>query len=69
MPERLEENAIFAEVMNYGQHAIEYSVRIWTTSNDYWTAKFEIQRRVKAIFDRDGLQMTYPHVNVHIVQK
>lgn len=66
IPEKLEEKGIFAEVMNYGERGIEYSVRIWTTSNDYWTAKFNINRRINAIFAREGLHMTYPHLHVHM---
>lgn len=69
VPQRLEEKDIFAEVMNFGESEIQYCIRIWTTSDDYWSAKFDIQRRVKEIFDRDGIQMTYPHLNVHIQDK
>ena len=66
VPERLEEKDIFVEVMNYGDSAIDYTVRVWSTSDNYWGVKFEIQRRIKEIFDRDGIEMTYPHLNVHI---
>ncbi len=66
VPQMLEEKGIFAEVMRYDDSSIAYSVRIWTVTNDYWTAKFDIQRRIKEIFDREGIQMTYPHLNVHL---
>ncbi len=66
IPEKLEENGIFAEVMNYGERGIEYSVRIWTTGDDYWNAKFNINRRINAIFAREGLHLTYPHLHVHM---
>ena len=66
IPQMLEEKGIFAEVMNYGESAIAYSVRIWAVTDDYWTAKFSIQRRIKEIFDREGIKMTYPHLNVHL---
>ena len=69
VPQRLEDKDIFAEVMNYGDSSISYAVRIWTTGADYWTAKFDIQRRIKEIFDREGIEMTYPHLNVHIQDK
>lgn len=69
IPEKLEEQGIFAEVMNYGDKGIEYSVRIWTTGDDYWNAKFIINRRINAIFAREGLHMTYPHLHVHMENK
>ena len=68
IPQMLEEKGIFAEVINYGESAVEYSVRIWTVTDDYWSAKFAIQYRVREIFEREHLEMTYPHVNVHLHQ-
>ncbi len=66
VPQALEEKGVFVAVTKYGESAIEYTCRIWTTSADYWDAWFLVNRRVKEIFDRDGLKMTYPHLNVHL---
>ena len=66
IPQMLEEKGIFAEVMSYGDKGIEYSVRIWTTGDDYWDANFTINRRINAIFAREGLKMAYPQLQVHI---
>ena len=69
VPEKLEEKGIFAEVMNYGDKGIEFSVRIWTTGDDYWSTMFNINRRINAIFQRENLHMTYPHLHVHMENK
>ena len=66
IPEKLEEKGIFAEVMDYSEKGVHYSVRIWTTGNDYWSAMYCINRRINAIFLRENIQMTYPHLNVHM---
>lgn len=66
VPEKLEEKGIFTEVMNYGDKGIEYSLRVWTTGADYWAVKFNINRRINAIFLREGLQMSYPQLTVHM---
>jgi small conductance mechanosensitive channel len=66
IPQKLEEKGIFAEVMSYGDKGIEYSVRIWTTGDDYWDANFTINRRINAIFAREGLKMAYPQLQVHM---
>ncbi len=65
VPEKLEEKGIFAEVMNYGDKGIEYSVRVWTTSADYWAVKFNINRRINAVFTRENLHMSYPQLTIH----
>lgn len=66
IPEKLEPQGIFAEVMNYGDKGIEFSVRIWTTGDNYWGAKFNINRRINAIFARESLRMSYPQMTVHM---
>ena len=66
IPEKLEDKGIFAEVMDYGDKGIHYSVRIWTTGDDYWNAMFCIHRRINTIFLRENLHMAYPHLNVHL---
>lgn len=62
---RLEENEPFVAVSNYGDHAIEYILRVWSATDDYWTTKFAINEKIKETFDANGVEMTYPHLNVH----
>ena len=58
--------APFAAVQNYGDSAINYTLRVWTSADAYWNAYFTITENIKAEFDKAGVQMTYPHLNVHI---
>ncbi len=55
-----------AVVTGYGESAINYSLRLWVNNADYWDVYFQVNRRVKEIFDETGIQMTYPHLNVHL---
>lgn len=56
-------------VSAYGDSAIEYVVRAWCATGDYWTVYFDLMDGVKPAFDRAGIEMTYPHVNVHMMEK
>ena len=58
--------APMAVIMEYGESAISYQLRVWTKNEDYWAVKFALNQRVKQIFDEHGIRMTYPHLNVHI---
>ena len=58
--------APFAAVLNYGDSAINYTLRVWTPAAEYWNAYFTITENIKAEFDKAGVQMTYPHLNVHL---
>ena len=57
-----------AVVTAYGDSAISYSLRLWVKTADYWDVYFQVNQRVKDIFDEQGIEMTYPHLNVHINQ-
>ena len=57
-----------AVITAYGDSAIQYSLRVWTKTADYWDVYFLVNQRVKQIFDEQGIAMTYPHLNVHLHQ-
>jgi small conductance mechanosensitive channel len=56
----------FAAVTSYGDHAINYTLRVWVNNADYWDVYFAVTQNVKKIFDERGIIMTYPHLNVHL---
>ena len=60
--------APMAVITAYGDSAISYSLRLWVKTPDYWDVYFQVNQRVKDIFDAQGIEMTYPHLNVHINQ-
>ena len=54
-----------AVITNYGDSAIEYSLRVWTKTEDYWDVLFTINKNIKDIFDAQDIKMAYPHVYIH----
>ena len=62
----LEDNPPFAAVSSYDDSAICYLLQVWCEAGDYWVTTCEVKKRVKAIFDEQGIAMTYPHLNVHL---
>ena len=54
-------------VEGYRDSAIEYVVRVWCANADYWTVYYDLMDGLKPLFDRAGVEMTYPHLNVHMV--
>ena len=55
-----------AVITAYGDSAISYSLRLWVATPDYWDVYFQVNQRVKDVFDAQGIEMTYPHLNVHL---
>lgn len=51
----------------YGESSIEYHVRFWAKTEDYWDAHFRSLEEIHRAFAEDGVTMTYNHLNVHIL--
>ena len=66
-PGTLEEPAPAVYLADYGSSAIEYSVRCWTKAEDYWTVYFALNENLRTAFAAHGVEMTYDHLNVHVV--
>lgn len=56
-------------VNGYGGSAVEYVVRTWCATADYWDVRFDLLEQAKAALDAAGLEMTYDHLNVHMMEK
>ena len=54
---------------SYGASSINYLVRVWVDSGDYWDVNFGVLEGVREAFDKHGIEMTYDHLNVHVVEK
>ena len=60
--------APFSAITDYGESAINYTLRVWVKNADYWDVYFAVNKRIKDIFDEQNIEMTYPHLNVHLQQ-
>ena len=56
----------FAGVKEYGDSAITYVLQVWSSAPDYWTTYFTVNEAISREFAQDGIEMTYPHLNVHL---
>ena len=65
IPLVLKDQPVFIALSKYGEHSIEYTVRVWVNNADYWTANTEILERVRGCYAAHNVEMTYPHVHIH----
>lgn len=61
--------APFIVLSQYKDSCIEYIVRVWCNNADYWDVFFGLNENVRECFARHGVQMTYNHINVHMMDK
>ena len=55
-------------VTNYGESSIEYTIYCWANAADFLAVKFGLSENLRPAFADHGVEMTYDHLNVHIVE-
>ena len=49
-----------------GESSVDFIVRPWVKTMDYWTVYWDITREVKMRFDAENISIPYPQSDVHI---
>ena len=49
-----------------GDSSVNFIVRPWTKTEDYWSVYWDLMREVKLRFDREGISIPYPQRDVHL---
>lgn len=57
----------FVRVSAYKDSSIEYSIRVWCATADYWDLYYDLLEQVKKAFDERGIEIPYNHLNVHLI--
>ncbi len=65
-PKTLKDPEPFIRVSQHGDSALNYVVRVWCKSENYWDVNFDIIEGVKVAFDENGITIPYPQVDVHV---
>jgi small conductance mechanosensitive channel len=53
---------------NLGDSSVDFIVRPWTKTDDYWEVYWDITREVKMRFDAEGISIPFPQRDVHVFQ-
>ncbi|MBY6186362.1 mechanosensitive ion channel [Marinobacter hydrocarbonoclasticus] len=54
------------EVMDLGASSVDFVVRPWVKTADYWTVRFDLVREIKLRLDNEGIGIPYPQMDVHV---
>lgn len=58
----------FMRLSGHGDSAVEYTVRVWTKAEDYWTVHFDLMEKVKTTFDDEKISIPYPQMDIHAIK-
>ncbi len=56
----------FCRLKEHGDSALAFALRVWCNAPDYWTIYFDVNEKVKEIFDAKGIEIPYPQLDVHL---
>ena len=55
-------------VIELGDSSVNFGVRPWVNSDDYMDVKFDITENIKLAFDKQGVSIPFPQMDVHMNQ-
>lgn len=64
----LKDPAPVIAVLELGESSVNFAVRPWVNTADYWPVYFDITEKVKLTFDENNISIPYPQSDVHIHQ-
>jgi small conductance mechanosensitive channel len=65
----LKEPAPTIAVSDLGESSVNFVVRIWVKTPDFWAVRWDTVEKVKSTFDREGITIPFPQRVVHTFQK
>lgn len=55
-------------VLSLGDSSVNFAVRPWVKSSEYWPVFFDLQEAMKKRFDEEGISIPFPQRDVHLYQ-
>jgi small conductance mechanosensitive channel len=56
-------------VSNLGESSVDFTVRAWVNSPDWWNTKCALTKNIKEKFDEEGISIPFPQRDVHLFQE
>ncbi len=62
----LDEPESMVRMSSHSASSIDITARVWVNSADYWTVNFDVLEAVKAAFDKNGIEIPFNQLDVHV---
>ena len=63
------DKGITVAVSELADYSVNFVVRAWVNTPDYWDVKFALTESIKITFDNEGISIPYPQQDVHHYNK
>ncbi|MCB1735847.1 MAG: mechanosensitive ion channel [Gammaproteobacteria bacterium] len=64
----LKDPAPLVAVAELADSSVNFAVRPWVKSGDYWGVFFDTQEQVKLRFDAEGISIPFPQTDIHLIK-
>lgn len=61
----LEDPAPQVEMVEMADSSLNFAIRPWVRTDDYWTVFFALNRGIKEALDREGIEIPFPQMDIH----
>ncbi len=65
----LKEPAALLAVGELAESSVNFNVRPWVASGDYWAVRFDLNEKIKLAFDDAGVSIPFPQMDLHMHNK
>ncbi|MDD3026150.1 MAG: mechanosensitive ion channel, partial [Aliarcobacter skirrowii] len=65
----LVDKGITVAVSELADSSVNFVVRAWVNTPDYWEVRFFLIENIKLVFDKEGITIPYPQQDVHHYKK
>lgn len=62
----LDEPACTIAVLELADSSVNFVVRPWVNTSDFWAVKFDLTEAIKKRFDKEGISIPFPQQDVHL---
>ena len=52
-----------------GESTVNFIVRPWVKTDDYWDTYWDLTRAVKVAFDKEGISIPFPQRDIHVIEQ
>ncbi|MDA3814535.1 MAG: mechanosensitive ion channel [Candidatus Cloacimonetes bacterium] len=59
----------FVRLSEMADSSLNFKVRVWTKTEDYWTVYFDLTESTKEEFDKNEISIPFPQMDVHMIKE
>lgn len=64
----LKDPEVFIGLGEMADSSVNIIVRAWTKTSDYWGVHFDVNEKIYETFNKEGIEIPFPQMDVHIKQ-